>query len=99
VLNPEQQFGLPDRAVAAKEVAAGMRAADAQKIQAHIIGLSLAAGRTVFTLDNGQVWRQLLAEGDMLARLGDVATISRGLFDSYWLELKSKRGCKVTRLL
>jgi hypothetical protein len=98
-LDAKQQFGLPPSAVAAKEVAAGTRAAEASKIEAHIVGLSQGAtGITVFNLDNGQVWRQLLADGDVLARLGDVAVISRGVFNSYWLQLKSGRGCKVTRI-
>jgi hypothetical protein len=52
----------------------------------------------VFTLDNGQVWRQISTEADLLAKQGDAVTISRGLLGSYWLALKSKRGCKVTRL-
>ncbi len=99
VLDPQQQFGLPERAVAAKEVAAGTRSADATKVEAHLVGILPAVdGRAVFTLDNGQVWRQLSAEGDLLAKQGDAVTISRGALGSYWLALKSKRGCKVTRL-
>ena len=98
-LDPQQQFGLPERAVAAKEVAAGTRAADATKIEARLVEIVPAVdGRAVFTLDNGQVWRQLSQEGDLLAKQGDAVTISRGLLGSYWLALKSKRGCKVTRL-
>lgn len=95
-----QHFGLSEKAIAAKEVAAGTRAADVPKdIEAHIIGLSQAAGgRLVFELDNGQVWRQLEPERDMLAQPGDAATISRGWLGSYWLELKSRQGCKVTRV-
>ncbi len=98
-LDPQQQFGLPERAVAAKEIAAGTRAADASTIEAHIVRLAREAdGRMVFTLDNDQVWRQLIAEGELLAKPGDAVTISRGWLGSYWLQLKSKRGCKVTRL-
>jgi hypothetical protein len=99
VLDPQQQFGLPERAVAAKEVAAGTRSADATRIEAHLAGIAPAVdGRAVFTLDNGQVWRQISTEADLLAKQGDAVTISRGLLGSYWLALKSKRGCKVTRL-
>jgi hypothetical protein len=99
VLDPQQQFGLPERAVAAKEVAAGTRSADATQVEAHLVEIVPAVdGRAVFTLDNGQVWRQLSAEADLLAKQGDAVTISRGLLGSYWLALKSKRGCKVTRL-
>src|ERR1035438_4366123 len=85
-----QHFGLSEKAIAANEVAAGTRATDVPNIEAHIIGLSQAAGgRIVFELDNGQVWRQLEPERDMLAKAGDAATISRGWLGSYWLELKS----------
>jgi hypothetical protein len=91
---------LPDGVVAAREVAAGKRAAEVARIDAHITALSLApSGRATFKLDNGQVWRQLLAEGDLLARPGDPVTISRGVLHSYWLQLTSGRGCKVTRVL
>lgn len=99
VLSPQQQFGLPEHAVVAKEVAAGTRAADATKIEAHLLKISAAAdGRFVFTLDNDQVWKQLLTEGDLLAKPGELVTISRGLLGSYWLQAKSGRGCKVTRV-
>jgi len=98
-LDPQQQFGLPERAVAAKEVAAGTRSADTTKIEAQLAGIAPGVdGRAVFTLDNGQVWRQVSQEGELLATRGDAVTISRGLLGSYWLALKSKRGCKVTRL-
>jgi hypothetical protein len=98
-LSAEQQFGLPERTVAAKEVAAGTRASDAAKVEAHIATLAAAAdGRILFTLDNGQVWRQLQAEGDLLAKPGDLVVVSRALLGSFWLSAPSGRGCKVTRL-
>jgi hypothetical protein len=99
VLSPEQQFGLPERKVVEKEVAAGTRAADASKIEAHLARIAVGTdGRAVFTLDNDQVWRQLQPEGDLMAKGGDAVTISRGLLGSYWLALSSKRGCKVNRV-
>jgi hypothetical protein len=89
----------PSETAGATRDVAGRRPADMPNIEAHIIGLSQAAGgRTIFQLDNGQVWRQLEPEEDMLAKLGDAATISRGWLGSYWLELRSHRGCKVTRV-
>jgi hypothetical protein len=99
-VDAKENFGLPYVAVAKKEVAAGIRPADVTKIDAHITGVSLAGvGKATFTLDNGQVWRQLQSEGDLLAKPGDLVTVSRGVFNSYWLQLKSGRGCKVTRIL
>jgi hypothetical protein len=98
-LDAQQSFGLSGSAIASNEEAAGARPAKVAKIESKIVGLSLAGnGRTVFTLDNSQMWRQIESDGDMLAKLNDVATISRGLLGSYWLQLKNGRGCKVSRI-
>jgi hypothetical protein len=97
--DPKQQFGMPEREVAKQEIAAGTRAANPEKIEAHISQLAQTAnGRAIFTLDNDQVWRQLVADVDVLAKPGDAVTISRGALGSYWLQTQSKRGCKVTRV-
>ena len=99
VLNPEQKFGMSEGAISAKEVAAGTRTADLARIEAHITALSGSADAPlVFTLDNGQVWKQLKVGNEMLANVGDGVTLSRGLLGSYWLQLQSGRGCKVTRV-
>jgi len=99
VLDAQQSFGLSGSAIAANEEAVGARPAKLAKIEGRIVALALAGnGRTLFTLDNTQVWRQIESDGDMLAKLGDSATISRGLLGSYWLQLKNGRGCKVTRM-
>jgi hypothetical protein len=100
-LTPEQKFGLSSSSIVANEEAAGAQAPkEAKLLQARITALALAGdGRALFTLDNSQVWRQMEADGtDVMARLGDPVTISRGLLGSYWLQLKTGRGCKVTRL-
>jgi hypothetical protein len=97
-LDSQQSFGLSGGAIAVQEEAAGMRPAKVAKIEARVIGLSLTAnGRTLFTLDNSQKWQQLKSDEEMLAKLGDMATVSRGVLGSYWLQLKAGRGCKVTR--
>lgn len=99
VLDAQQSFGLSGRAIAANEEAAGARPPKVAKIETRIVALGLTGnGRTLFTLENTQVWRQLESDGDMLAKLGDSTTISRGLLGSYWLQLKNGRGCKVTRV-
>lgn len=99
MLDARQTFGLNDSAIAAHEEAAGARPQKLTKLEARIVGLALAGdGRALFTLDNTQVWRQIESGSDPLAKLGDSATISRGVLGSYWLQLKSRRGCKVTRV-
>ncbi len=98
-LTPEQQFGMPAHKVADLEVAAGTRPREAQMIEAHITLITPRLdGRTVFSLDNQQVWQQLTTDSDPLAKQGQVVTISRGMLGSYWLKFESGRGCKVTRL-
>jgi hypothetical protein len=97
--NLKENFGLSETAVAKKEIDAGARPKDLSSIDAHIKAVSLAGtGLATFTLDNGQIWRQLSAEGDLLAKPGDPVTVSRGVLHSYWLQTKSGRGCKVTRI-
>ena len=94
-----QNFGLPPDRIAAKEVAAGRRPADLSRIQARLAQLSRAGdGREVFTLDNGQIWLQVLEEGDLLLRPGDTVSISRGVFHSYLLQTPSGRASRVTRI-
>jgi hypothetical protein len=96
----KENFGLSSTAVSQKEVAAGTRPAELKSIDAHVVAVSsTGSGLATFTLDNGQVWRQLSAEGDLLSRPGDRVTVSLGLFHSYWLQNKNGRGCKVTRIL
>jgi hypothetical protein len=99
-VDPQQSFGLSEGQVAAQEVAAGARPKELSRIDAHLTAISLTVtGQATFRLDNGQVWRQLLSEGDLLAKPGDPVSISVGLFHSYWLKVKSGRGCKVRRVL
>jgi hypothetical protein len=99
VLDAQQSFGLSGSAIAATEEAKGARPPKLAKIESRVVGLSFSGnGRTLFSLENTQMWRQLESDGDVMAKLGDVATISHGLLGSYWLQLKNGRGCKVTRI-
>jgi hypothetical protein len=99
MLDPQQKFGLSQSAIAAREAKAGSPSTEPSTIRAKLVQVAAGAdGRLVFTLDNDQVWRQLGVEGELLARQGAGVTISRGVFGSYWFELDSGRGCKVTRL-
>jgi hypothetical protein len=96
----KENFGLSEGALVKKEEDAGSRPKELSSIDAHIVAVSVAGtGLATFTLDNGQVWRQLSAEGDLLAKPGEPVTVSRGVFRSYWLQTKSGRGCKVTRIV
>lgn len=99
LLDPRKTFGLPEGVVARKEVAAGMSARPITRLQTQIIGLTRTGdGRIVFRLSDGQVWRELLPDGDLLATVGSAVVIARGWLGSYWLKLPNGRDCKVDRL-
>jgi hypothetical protein len=99
VLDPKKQFGLPEETVAKQEIAAGTRAADETKIEARVTQVTVSTdGRATLTLDNGQVWRQLVADVDLMAKPGESVVISRAALKSYWLETGHGRGGKVSRL-
>jgi len=98
--SPKETFGLSEIAVDRKEVAAGTRPAQLKQIEAHLVSVSsTGTGVATFTLDNGQVWREVTPDGDLLVKPGDGLTVSLGVFHSYWLQTKNGRGCKVTRVL
>ncbi|HUN74584.1 MAG TPA: hypothetical protein VMU40_08720 [Steroidobacteraceae bacterium] len=98
-LDPASTFGFSKGRILAQEVEVGRRPPELAHITGRITHLATAAnGRVLFTLANGEVWQELVDSGELLARVDDVVTISRGVFDSYYLRLPSGRGCKVTRL-
>jgi hypothetical protein len=99
-LDPRETFGLAPMTVAARAEAAAHAPKALDSLTVHIASVSKAAdGREIFTLDNHQVWVQLLADGNWLeARPGERAEISRGWLGSYWLRLSSRRGFKVMRV-
>jgi len=98
-LDPAATFGLKQQTIAERETAAGLRKKDLQSITAHISRISSpGSGRVVFDLDNHQVWQQVGAEGDLMAKPGDEVKIWRGMLGSFWLQASTGRGCKVTRL-
>jgi hypothetical protein len=99
VSDAKRQFGLPEHAVVEKEIAAGTRPPGVKTIEARVAQLSLTSdGRSVMTLDNQQVWRQLAVDKDLLLKPGEAVTISRGVLGSFWLETKQGRGTKVARI-
>jgi len=99
VLSPVESFGLTEAAAAQREVSAGTRAAALPYIDARLTQLtSSPSGLLVFTLDNGQVWKQLAHEGELLARVGDSVRIARGWLGSYSIRLPTGRSCKVARV-
>ncbi|MGH8290003.1 MAG: hypothetical protein ACREV7_13425 [Steroidobacteraceae bacterium] len=99
-LDARETFGLAPMTVAARAEAAAHAPKPLDSLTTRIASVTKAAdGREIFTLDNHQVWVQLIANGNWLdVKAGEPVKISRGWLGSYWLRLASKRGLKVTRV-
>lgn len=106
-LTPEEKFGLSGEGVRKLEGGEGAKAAkdtslkdtSLKELDAHIAGVSRnAAGRTVLTLDNGQVWRQSETRSRFEAHAGDAVKITPGALGSYWLSTNTNNWTRVERL-
>lgn len=99
-LNARATFGLAPAQVAARAEAAAHAPKPVDSLTARVSGIARAAdGREIFTLDNDQVWVQLVADGSWLdVRTGEQVRVARGWLDSYRLSLPSHEGFKVKRL-
>jgi hypothetical protein len=56
------------------------------------------AGHQVFTLSNGQVWRQVEVDEKFSIKAGDEVTISRGVMGSYFMSFGKHRNTRVSRV-
>jgi hypothetical protein len=99
-LDPRRTFGMSPSAILAREIKSGIRRKEISSIAARIASLGTAPdGRRIYALDDGQVWEELVANGDAPpVNRGETVQISRGWLDSYWMQTPSGRGCKVQRL-
>lgn len=100
VASPQQTFGLSPAAILAREVRAGKQPKPVTKISSVLASFGVdPAGRMIYHLANGQVWRELQADGDAPpVHVGEPLRIYRGWLDSYWMQTASGRGCKVERI-
>jgi hypothetical protein len=57
-----------------------------------------ANGREIFTLENGQVWRQVELDPKFNVHPGDTVQIERGAFGSFWLSANVHSHTHVTRV-
>ncbi|MEP7242547.1 MAG: hypothetical protein ABI885_02565 [Gammaproteobacteria bacterium] len=68
------------------------------KLQAHVTKLAeQTGGKLVFTLDNGQVWRQSESTPPPNIKQGETVTITPGALGSFWLVGESRRSIRVKR--
>jgi hypothetical protein len=55
-------------------------------------------GHQVFTLGNGQIWRQVELDGSFSVRPGDSVVISRGVSNSFFMSFGKHRNTRVSRV-
>jgi hypothetical protein len=95
-------MGLSAEGIRKVEVEKGISPAGAKpppELTAHLASVSRnSAGRAVFTLDNGQVWRQSETRASFEARTGDAVKISRGGMGSFWLSTDTHNWTRVERV-
>ena len=70
-----------------------------KELTAHIASVSRnPAGRSVLTLDNGQVWRQSETRSSFEAHAGEEVKITPGALGSFWLSTNTHNWTRVERL-
>ena len=100
-LSPEQKLGLPRSTVDKLEAPPEAQQQPQPKIKglsAHLSSVALnAAGRQVFTLDNGQVWVQTEPNAGFTVHAGDAVQISSGLLGSFFFSAGKHSSTRVAR--
>jgi hypothetical protein len=85
-----------DAALAVKPQA-GVAPSERATIESSIVRISQPLmGRADFTLENGQVWRQMDAEDAKSAKIGDRVVVSKKVVGAYWLKVEGGRAWRVT---
>lgn len=97
-VNKEQAFGA--ERIDRKDAPPGTVAQEAERITAKLTGVSQqTTDRYTFTLDNGQVWSQVVARSIANAKPGKVVTIEKGMFGSFTMTIDGVTGIiKVRRV-
>jgi len=86
-----------DAASAAKPPQPDVAPSDRANIDSSIARISQPLmGRADFTLENGQVWRQMDAENAKSAKIGDRVVVSKKVVGAYWLKVEGGRAWRVT---
>ena len=99
-LTPERTFGLSGDQIVQLEArqGGGTPPAKLKSLTAQIASVSHnAEGRWVFTLDNGQVWRQTETRS-FEASPGAAVRISSGAMGSFWIETSKHNWTRVERV-
>ena len=86
-----------DAAAAVKPPQAEIAPSERATIESSIVQVTQPLmGRADFTLENGQVWRQIDAEDAKSAKIGDRVVVSKKVVGAYWLKVEGGRAWRVT---
>jgi hypothetical protein len=97
-LSPEQAMGLTPGKILKLE--GSSRGTALKELTVKIQGVSTnTSGRTVFQLDNGQVWQQVEPDPTFTVRPGDTVHISKGVLGSFFMSASTHTNTRVTRTL
>lgn len=96
-LTPEQKLGLSPERVRQIEGKQGVPQVESAKARVTQVSTN-ASGRGVYMLDNGQTWRQTENKSSFTLQTGDVATITTGVFGSFWLSTGTRNQTRVERV-
>ena len=98
-LTDEQKMGLPAERILKLQAPADAAPPKLKELTAKIQGVHAnAAGREVFTLDNGQVWQQSELDSKFSVAAGDTVKITHGALGSFWMSANAHSNTRVSRL-
>jgi hypothetical protein len=100
-LTPEQKFGLTSNQVARQEEARGTAAVKPPlaQVQTQVVQVSgSSTGQAIFTLENGQTWRQTENRSSFSLHPGDRVTVSKGALGSFWISSGPHNSARVERV-
>jgi hypothetical protein len=98
-LTDEQKMGLPAQRILKLQESADAAPPKLKELTAKIQSVhASAAGREVFTLDNGQVWQQSELDPKFSVAPGDTVKITHGALGSFWMSANAHSHTHVSRL-
>ena len=101
-MTSEQKLGLSAEGIRKLAAKKGINSAEARAplaLTAHLASVTRnSAGREVFTLDNGQVWRQSETRARFEAHAGEAVKITPGAIGSFWLSTDTHNQTRVERV-
>jgi len=101
LLTPEQKFGLtPEKVQRQQEARAAVAAAPppVARVQTRVLQVSGNSAAALFTLENGQIWRQTEVKSSFNLRPGDAVTLSRGALGSFFISSGPHNSARVERV-